>query len=231
MSDLLEKIRSRGHWKVIVRPTQFVENRVEDFSKLEHILEKSSVRLSRWGFPHISDKSMLHRGADWTGQELEWERYLEIWRFYQSGQFVYYGGLVTDWSDETNGLHRKGVDETKKLSVRDVIFRYTEVFELAARLSLTKAGGDGTHIEVTLDNLGSRRLWLDPSSHWGSSVIQKFSLSINEWTYKDNFNSAALFANTKELALKPAIELFRRFGWNPPLEILRDMQSQLARVH
>ncbi|MGH9856990.1 MAG: hypothetical protein ACRD4B_04000 [Acidobacteriota bacterium] len=195
-------------------------------------MEKSSVRLRGWDFPHIDDTSKIHKEADWIGQELEWNEYREIWRFYQSGQIAYYGGLFTDWSKEAKKLGSEGLETAnQRLSVLDIIFRYTEIFEFAARLSLTEAGGNGMHIEATLDNLGSRSLWLDPSGHWGSSVIGKFSSSMNKWPYEDNFNSAALLANTKELALKPAIELFRRFGWNPPLEILRDMQGQLARVH
>ena len=106
MSELLEKIRSRGYWKVIIRPTDLVENRIENPADLYRILDNSAARIRhRWfGFPHIQWESETGRGKDWIGQEFQWGRYLELWRFYQSGQFVAYRGLYGDWADHAPAL-------------------------------------------------------------------------------------------------------------------------------
>ena len=38
---------------------------------------------------------------------------------------------------------------------------------------------------------------------------------------------SSLVSNTKELALKPAAELFKLFGWDPGVGVLRDIQYDL----
>ena len=98
MSELLEKIRSRSYWKVIIRPATFVENRVPHRSALLPILEKNSVELKGWSFPHIDSFLKLDEGSDWIGQGISWDSIVELWRFYQSGQFVHYFGMPEDWS-------------------------------------------------------------------------------------------------------------------------------------
>ena len=151
MSALLEKIRSRGYWKVVVRPTTFVEKRVLDKKALDHILRTTSVSLGGWSFPHVDDFIELDSGTDWIGQK----KTHELWRFYQSGQFVYYFGMAEDWRDDITGQsplpnngHRR-VD----LDIKDVVAQFTEVFEFAARLSFTDAGDSGTRVEVVAGNV------------------------------------------------------------------------------
>ena len=140
MSELLEMIRSRGYWKAIVRPTAFVERRVEQRSDLLPILEKNSVEIKGWGFPHIDRVLAMDEGLDWIGQELAKNHILEFWRFYQSGQFIHYFGMPEDWTarpspwlQSADGVHRV------MLEVGDVVLRFTEIFEFAARLAFTDA--------------------------------------------------------------------------------------------
>ena len=45
MSEILTTIKSRGHWRVVIRPTTFVEDRVPDLDSLQRILENTSVNL------------------------------------------------------------------------------------------------------------------------------------------------------------------------------------------
>ena len=82
MSELLDNLRSRGYWRVVIRPGTFIEQRVSNISALYPILQKISVQLRGWGFPHLDSRDQPHIDTDWIGQESEWERYLEVWRFY-----------------------------------------------------------------------------------------------------------------------------------------------------
>ena len=70
MSELLERIRSRGYWKAIVRPTTFVERRVKRHSDLLPILEKNSVEIKGWSFPHIDPVLAIDEGR--TGSARSW---------------------------------------------------------------------------------------------------------------------------------------------------------------
>ena len=37
---------------------------------------------------------------DWVGQGIDWENYVEYWRFYQSGQFLHLDGMKEDWMEQ-----------------------------------------------------------------------------------------------------------------------------------
>lgn len=143
MTDLLSKIRSRGHWRVVIRPGTFKKDRVGEISSLFPLVERSSVSIRGWDFPHIDRRKQPHIDVDWVGQELNWEHHLELWRLYQSGQFVHMGGIWEDWRDQS-ALWPP--DRTRKvgsrLEVLDTVFRFIEIFEFAARLCQTDAGDE-----------------------------------------------------------------------------------------
>lgn len=42
---ILDKIRTRGYWRVVIRPTSFDEDHIPDYADLFRIVEKNSVRL------------------------------------------------------------------------------------------------------------------------------------------------------------------------------------------
>ena len=233
MSELLDKIRSRSHWRVVIRPGSFDERRVTDLSTLRHILEKTSVRYSsrlfsgryevesfvtRSSFPHIGEG--YDEGADWIGQETDdWPvESGQLWRFYQSGQFVCYSGMLPN--------------HAKFLHPEDVIIRFSEIFELAARLSRTEAGDDWMHLEVTAAKIAVP-LWI-PSGRADLSrpatVFDNFSKldpATTDQSYQADLSMLELLTKPRELALEQAVNLFQRFGWNPHLSFLRDYQDEL----
>lgn len=228
MSTLLDKIQSRGYWRVVIRPSQFIEKRIENISSLQDILRKNAVQLRGWDFPHVDIRNNIHIDIDRIGQEFEWDIFLEVWRLYQSGQFVDYTGLVMDWSDQSErGLNESYSETKRRLNVVDVIFRFTEIFEFAARLSLSEAGEENMRIEVTLDGLSERILWMNAANRF--PFITTYIASIDKIPYEINLPRVKLVSEPRELALRPAIELFRRFGWDPNLELLREMQAELRR--
>jgi len=69
--------------------------------------------------------------------------------------------------------------------------------------------------------------WVDSPSRW--SMFHDYSASISELPYRIELSRTELIAAPRELALKPAIELFRRFGWDPSQDMLRDHQKELRR--
>ena len=224
MSTLLDKIRSRGYWRVLVRPNGFAETRVENISALKPILQRSSVRLRGWDFPHVDFRCKTYIDSDSIVQEFEWYQYHEFWRLFQSGQFIYYGGFGLDWAERATELSGAGPSK-RILSVPDAIFRFTEVFEFAARMALTEAGHDQMHIEVKAGGLKGRSLWIDPARYVDFSVAR--IAQIDEVPYEVDVSSPELMAKSRELALAAAQELFKRFDWNANLEVLRDMQPTL----
>ena len=233
MSELLEKIRSRGYWKVIIRPSTFVEHRVAHRSSLLPILEKTSVDFKGWRFPHIDSFRDPDKGADWIGQEIDWIPCVELWRFYQSGQFVFYSGMLSDWTKHTGtytgwSSQWPYPDDGKHyvlLDIKEVIVGFTEIFEFAARLAFTEAGDDQIHLEVEVNGIRNHLLRFVPSNQPG--FFHRMEDTGSELPYISDLSRLELVANTRDIALKPAIELFRRFKWDPGIEVLRDIQSEL----
>ncbi len=224
MSALLEEIRSRGYWKIVVRPTTFVEKRVLDQKTLEHILRTTSVSLRGWSFPHVDDFVELDSGKDWIGQGIAWDRIRELWRFYQSGQFVHYFGMIEDWVDNSAGqwLPSNGGRRRVSLDVKNVVAQFTEVFEFAARLSFTEAGDSGTHMEIIAGNINDHVLQLPsrPGEAYWIPQARKPSM-----TYITDLSNGNLVADKRDLALKASMEFFRCFNWDPRIKFLRDVQA------
>jgi len=209
---------------VVIHPATFIEKRVSNISDLHPLVQKISVQRGGWDFPYLDSHTPPHIDVDWIGQEPEWEHHLEVWRFYQSGQFVDIAGISEDWRDHSKwwpapAEWRHGVS----LDVVEVVFKFTVIFEFASRLSLTEAGDEQMHIEIAIKGINGRTL-LDLPGRWPFS--QKRMASISELPYKVDLSRTQLIAEPRELALKPATELFRRFNWEPNIDILRDIQTK-----
>ena len=226
MSKLLEKIQLRGYWKVVIHPGNFDETRVSNISNLYPLLEKISVQLHGWDFPHLDSRTPPVTDADWVGQEIDRLHHIELWRFYQSGQFVHISALTEDWLGKFPGTSPPwALKMDHVLSVEITIVRFTEIFELASRLALTEAGDELMHIEILVKGLSGRALRINPETRMPFPISMK--ASITELPYKVDLSRTQLVTESRDLALKPALELFRHFGWDPSLEILRDIQGEL----
>jgi hypothetical protein len=78
--SVLDKIRTRGYWRVVIRPGVFEQNHIPDDVDLFPIVEKNSVRLRGRDYPHIDYQNPPPRGADWAGQEFDCQDEIEVWR-------------------------------------------------------------------------------------------------------------------------------------------------------
>jgi hypothetical protein len=225
MSELTNEIKSKGFWQVVIRPTIFSEERISDYGQLLPILQKSAVGLRGWDFPHIDSKTEVVKQLHWIGQETDWEYFREAWRFHQSGQFAYLVAIHEDWAERSHGWAPREEHDRPLLGIGDAVFRFTEIFEFAARLSLTDAGDAQMHIDVSIHGLNGRSLWQDDRSH--RSIRETDRATIEAFPYGVNVSRDTLASDAWNLALTPAKQLFLRFGWNPSTEVLRDLQSGL----
>ncbi len=228
MSKLLEKIRSRGYWLVVIRPVRFVEKRIPDISLLYPILQKTYVRLRGWDFPHLEPPNATHIDMDWIGQELEWQHLLSSWQFYQSGQFIHISGIPIDWRDQSSfwpadGEWKPGV----LLGIGETIYRFTEICEFAARLSLSEAGDELMHIDIIADNLKGRVLYVDNQRRWPFDF--PYRASIEKYPHSIELSRSDLVARPKDIALQAVNEFFKRFGWNTTIDMLRDWLQEMMR--
>ena len=132
---ILSKIRSRGYWRVVIRPTTFQEKRIEQYADLFPIVDRNSVQLRGWDYPHVDHRNEPLRGADWVGQEHDWEEHIEVWQFYQSGLFVHYFAIWGDWTDQSARPAEPGWAPLQDIEYLHTIVEFVEIFEFAARLA------------------------------------------------------------------------------------------------
>ena len=228
MNEFLEKIKSRGYWKIIIHPATFEKKRIENIADLHHIIRKTFVKLPkrRREFPHFNSSIPLQEHKNWIGRESEWEVYLELWRFYQSGQFVSIKGMYEDWRDNSRIFPiPDGWRPGKYLEVTDTLLQFTEAFELAGRMMFTPVMDAQMRLKISAHNLMGRELRMDLGGReYGH--LKKFTASVDEVPYVVDLPAITLLARPKELALTPAVQFFQSFGWNPGLRYLRDLRDE-----
>ncbi len=226
MSEITDKIRSKGHWDVAIRPESFSEHRV-DYGDLDEILVGLTVRLRGWPVPYIDHRRQLLRGDDWIGQDIDAEivSQYEAWRFFMSGQFTHLRAVSADWR---TGHEATAVPDgfSSVIEVWEILFYLTEVFELAARLALGPAGDERMAVEVRLNGLASRGLVLGQPGRLG--FVAPYSASSESLRQTVALSRDRLVAEPRQEAVQIAREFFLRFGWKPSIEQLADYQRELT---
>src|SRR5689334_8105543 len=101
MSELTQKIRSRAYWTLSLSPAVYLPERLP-YGELLRIVQRASVNLRGWDFPHMDPHEKVSRDVTFIAQESSWHQYHEAWRFHQSGQFLDLWALWEDWYDESD---------------------------------------------------------------------------------------------------------------------------------
>jgi hypothetical protein len=222
MSDLLEQIRTRGYWRVEIRPTRFIADRLPEITSLFPLVERLSVRFRGWDYPHIDQRNRPHIDQDWVGQDFAWAHYREIWRLYQSAKFLHLFGLSEDWRDASELWPAPpGWEAGQNLYAMSALQTYTEVYEFAARLSLAIPGDDPFYVGTRLANLRGRSLAGDQSTlFWADHYVAQ----ISQFEWNRELERGEMVARSRDLAAEAAKELLARFGWEVSVAFLRNQQ-------
>lgn len=223
MSDIIDKIKSRGYWKVVIRPTDYVEDRL-DRSECRQTVLSHRVTFRGWDYPHTR-RGEISNGENFVEHTTDWEQFVEWWRLYQSGQFVHLFGIHEDWA-ERGGMGRTWVDADPGdvLRVLHALYQITEIFEFASRLASTKVLEDEAHLEITLTGLDGRTLTMQP----GRMLRRGYTCEVDELPKAYTLSTEKLLGQSAELALKHAKWLFEGFNWhNVPLDVFREDQRKL----
>lgn len=226
-APVLDKIRTRGYWRVVIRPSSFRKNHLPNYRDLFPIIQKNSVQLRGWDYPHIDQQNPPRRGPDWVGQESEWDHKLEVWRFHQSGQFVHYFAMAGEWRDRSEMWPAEpGWEPGLDLYYVSTIYSLVEIFEFAARLALSPAGAGSMRVDIDVHRLQGRTLVsMDARIPvWGS-----YRADVLDWGHRWEGSQTELIALPRELAAKAAQDLFDRFGFEVGLGVLTEIQATLRR--
>lgn len=215
MSELLEKIHSKGYWRVNIRPTAFEKERIGSLSKCREIVETCQVQLRGWYYPHI-DKNGPTNGLDWIESTTDSMGNIECWRFYQSAQFVHHLAVQEDYELQAPPNY---------LSILNSLYLVTEVFEFAARLASKEVLSPAATISMGLFGAMERQLVsLDPAR----LLRGEHTSQIPEMTFTKTYEERQLLGHSTEFALDLVCWIFERFNWiNIPREVFMEDQRKL----
>ena len=227
--QLLEKIKSKGYWRVNIRPTEYRERRLERLSDVHAIVKACQVSFRGWDYPSWEERDLRNEGEFVEGL-VDWPpRHFEYVRFYRTGQFLH---LLSGWeafisheelfrNHYPRPTHRAGY-----LSVVGVVYLATEVFEFAARLASKGLLRPKAFVSVQLHNMNDHQL-----ETFGASRIlfnEYVRTSDNPVVFEREATEDELISSGDQLALDLAVEIFENFNWNdPPRQVFAEDQRKL----
>lgn len=232
-SQLITKIKSKGYWKVIIRPNTYNAKLIPSLEECKELIKKSRLQLRGWDYPHIdvggityASDSSIHSYCDWPEGPM-----FEYWRFYQTGQFVHYYSMREDVrmkdSKKTELQSEYGVKVEKFLDIISTVYSVTEIYKFAANL-YENLKLDGVQIVIELHGVDNRMLifW----DNFGRFLFQPYIceypsgfMVVDKTTKRD-----LLIKNYSDIALDAAIEIFNKFNWvNIDKKIFYEDQKKL----
>lgn len=223
----LAKIKSRGYWKVWLRPRKYIENRIESLSQCHEIMRECKVLLRGWDYPHISSRNPPYNGLDYIESFVDWQMYKEVWRLYQTGQFIHFFSMKEDWFEDYRGLAPSGWASTTPGTTFGYInnlFNISEIYEFGARLAQKAIFGGEVVFTVGLFGMERRRL---VSLDTPRLIHRDFICRVNELPFERRFSVEEFIAKNQELALDHFIWILERSNFaNPPRDFLEREQKE-----
>lgn len=225
------------HWRVNFQPRTYEKTRLSLDACLD-IVQKNRVRLRGWDFPHVGRRNeQLIFGENWVGTWSDAFEHLEYWRFYQSAQFLYLGSIreVTekDWNKVIRKSMRFHADDNVDIdkvpgfvSLTEVIYNTTEIFEFAARLAQAGVYTEPVHVSIRLNGVRDFMLAADENRGWTSDYVTQ----LDKISFEETLDQTELVASAAERAFACSVFIFERFGWfKPNLDAIRSEQQKLLK--
>lgn len=213
MKELLTKLKSRGYWQFIIRPSLFNESTISTLDICHQLIRENKVSLRGWDFPHYPDYSReCTNNVGFIECGIDWSYFVEYWRFYQSAQFVFLKGFWEDWNEQAEELFttNKKLKPNTVIDLLYLVYTLTECFEFAARLASRGILGNSCVIEVSLHNCKNRQLiTLDPGRH----LFATYTCNVDTIPYKIEIKSDEILRDPALLARKAMHFIFKLFNW------------------
>ncbi len=223
-AGLLEKIRSRGYWRVNFRPLAPVDEPIL-LTACRRAVEQSSVSIRGWDYPHISRKNDDEGGYTNSNEFVEnwtdWYGFEEFWRLYQSTQFISFNSLREDTRPDEHGNPKVPI-----LNTVGTLYAVTEFFEFAARLWSHGLYQSGVEVIITLGNAQGRIL---QAGHGRVPFWDRLTTSAEKIEVRKSLDPSKLSGGQKGFAIRSCVEIFDKFGWSPDPSQLEADQERFYR--
>jgi len=231
--QVLDRIRSHGYWRVNFQPMT-ATRKLKSLGDCQDIVRRNALNLRGWDYPHYpldaDADTGIHLEKTYCEAWIDWLEFKELWRMYESGQFIHYVALWEDWRAEA-AVTAGGDGQVSRLSVVGAIYRLTEIFEFASRLARDSEGiyANGVRINVSLRHTANRALWLEEPL--GLPLMRTYRCRQEQVDLESReYLPDKLLQTSKADAFAATVYLFQNFGWSAPnTETIRSYQDRLLR--
>ena len=220
--ELLDKINSRGYWRVVIRPTEYREENIS-LGEIRKTLDSTVLHLRGWDYPHI-DRSNTTNGQNYVQSYADFLGNIEFWRFYQSGQFINRFAMREDWHEVSSIFGTGKPLPFKSLDIIETLYNVTEIVEFATRLAVKGIYGKNIKIEISLCDTNDRALASIYSHRW---LSRDYVCKIPEIKWEKLILTEELISNSAEISMNATLYIFERFNWNTSADIFKDDQQKL----
>jgi hypothetical protein len=225
--QVLQTIKSRGHWRVNIRPSVFDPQRIPNLSTLRSALGSARVSLRGWPYPYFDPNDPPALLTDHIQQLVSWEGYHELWRLYQSGQFIHLFSMREDWWE--SGAPPR-IDPGTVLSLGSTLYTVTEIFLFAARLAEHLGLGPDVSISYKVVGIGGRQLTIFEPGRVPLGHYRRTSQDLAEFGQERTESAEALISGAAEMAVDEVLKIYERFTWTPAREdVIEDQRKFLQR--
>lgn len=223
LEDTKQKIDNVGNMKVIFEPLVYKKDRIQK-RNLQEILEKNQVNLRGWSFPHIPKEDRddckkpysIENGVEFY---TSWQNMLEIFRLYQSGQFLAKFALREDTLGE---VHGKKLDAGKYLDFLGLIYRITEIVSFIKNL-IENTDIEGGRLTIELHKVKDREL----ESIFSQNILSfeaGYVCRMNKISTTQEFDREKISNKYLEVGLEFIKVIFDDFNW-------RNYSEQMIKTH
>jgi len=218
--DIMKRIWQKPHWRVLIRPTEFMTAQFRDLSYIRHFIHHAAVKTRNWDFPCVGMATIEEdEQGTYVSGEFDWTEakpgLVERWVLFRSGQFVH-NRMIQELPGYENELH-----------YLEVLRVMSEVFEFAKRMAT-----DGTLSPTAVVKISLRK-----AGGLGLLVPESFEISsaTSHWCKQDAIDDLEvvvtppeLETRSSDLALDAALHVYKKFGWNPHRSLLTEKQPRFS---
>ncbi|SEB05871.1 Putative DNA-binding domain-containing protein [Thalassobacillus cyri] len=218
--DVLTTIRETGYWRITIRPSYYLENRIDSLTNCRKVIMENQLSLRGWNFPHFRS---IENGNNFIQASENWGEHKELLRLYKSGNFVYFKAMREDYIDKQHLRNVKG----RGLAIINTLFLFTEIFEFASRLSQTNILGDEITVSIECFGIKDRELFFfEPMRTLFSDYVSTIEDSA-ECIVSAGIEE--LIADSDKIAIETLLQLFENFNWDASgsIGIFREEQQKL----
>jgi Putative DNA-binding domain len=210
-----------GYWDLIAYPQAYNAERITAISNVWKSVAEAEVRLRGWYFPHPdrdTQSNFANGRQSYTVASALGRPYIEAYRAYQSGLFIWRGRYREDDSEFKNQYG-------KALSFVNVIYEVTEFFVFLKRYYERVAPDAAVHVLIEMHDIDNRRL---VSTDFTVELFGNYISRVPMLLIERDYEVAELRASAEEAAIAVVQKIFELFNWNDPdPNMIRGWQQRL----